>query len=92
MEISTSPTPGNNAPVSVGNWLLTIIVASIPLVGLIMLLVWSFSDDTPVSKRNYCKALLILMVVAIILFGIIIAVGGGLAALTGGLPQPQLQP
>ncbi|MCK5812127.1 MAG: hypothetical protein KAG94_04470 [Clostridiales bacterium] len=55
----------NNQEVSVGNWIITMIVLSIPLVGFIMLFVWGFGDGTPKSKSNFCKASLLLAVIAI---------------------------
>ncbi len=76
-------------PVSVGNWLVTLIVLAIPLVGLIMALVWAFSDNTPPSKRNYCKAALILILIAIVLFGALVFLGGGLAAVQNAMQRAQ---
>lgn len=63
MDLSTK----NQSPVSVGNWIITLILTSIPLVGFIMLLVWAFGNNTPVSKSNYAKATLIMMVIGLIL-------------------------
>ncbi|MBN8481148.1 MAG: hypothetical protein J0L88_06100 [Xanthomonadales bacterium] len=67
------------APVmSLGDWLITLIVASIPIVGFIMLLVWAFSSSTNPNKANFCKAYLIIMVIAIALFFLL----GGAAFMT----------
>ncbi len=52
-----------NKPMSVGDWLITMIVTSIPIVGLIMLLVWAFSSGTNESKKNWAKAALIFYVI-----------------------------
>ena len=65
-------------PVSLGDWLITLIVASLPLIGLIMLLVWAFSAGTHPSKKTFCQAALILMVIAIVLTFAL----GGMAFLT----------
>lgn len=54
-------------PVSIGDWIITLIVLAIPLVGLIMLFVWGFSAGTPASKQNYCRAVLVFAVIAIVL-------------------------
>jgi heme/copper-type cytochrome/quinol oxidase subunit 2 len=47
------------APVTVGNWMLTYLVLGLPVVGLIMMFVWAFGGNTPKSKANLCKAVLI---------------------------------
>ena len=70
----------NNAPVSVGEWIITMIIMWIPLVNFIMLFVWAFSDSTPVSKANWAKATLIVMVAGIILT---IIFWGSIAAIIG---------
>ncbi|NCU36977.1 MAG: hypothetical protein GX103_13355 [Bacteroidales bacterium] len=55
------------APVTVGDWVLTILITAIPLVGVIMLFVWAFSGGTNVSKANWAKAILIWMLVGLVL-------------------------
>ena len=45
--------------VSVGEWIITFIIFSIPIVGFIMLFVWGFGDNTKPSKRNWARAMLI---------------------------------
>jgi hypothetical protein len=71
-----------SSPVSLGDWILTLIVLAIPLVGLIMLFVWGFSSSTNPSKRNYCQATLILLAVLFVLV-ILLGVMGGFAMLHG---------
>jgi hypothetical protein len=61
------------APMSVTDWLITMLITFIPLVGFIMLFVWAFGSDTNPSKATWAKANLIFMVIAI-----------GLAALFAG--------
>ena len=48
-----------NKSMSVGDWLVTLLISAIPLVGLIMLFVWAFSDGENLSKKNWAKAALI---------------------------------
>jgi hypothetical protein len=50
-----------NEPVSIGNWIITIILLAIPLVNIIMLIVWAISGSTHPSKRSYAQASLILL-------------------------------
>lgn len=57
----------NNNVVSVGEWVVTIILLAIPVINLILLFVWGFSDSTPLSKKNYARASLILTAVALVL-------------------------
>jgi hypothetical protein len=65
------PAYNNLSPtISVGNWLIIILVSAIPLLGFVMLLVWAFSSNTPPSKANYAKAALILFVI-FIFFGLL---------------------
>ncbi|GIK59884.1 MAG: hypothetical protein HND39_03790 [Ignavibacteriota bacterium] len=55
----------NNLPgsfrqeVSVGDWMITLLITALPLIGLIMLFVWAFGDGTNPSKKNWAKATLI---------------------------------
>jgi hypothetical protein len=56
------------APMTLGNWLLTLLISMIPLVGFIMILVWAFKPNVNVCKANWAKALLIFMVVFTVLF------------------------
>jgi hypothetical protein len=56
------------SPVSLGDWIITLIVLAIPIVGIVMLFVWGFSGSTHPSKQNYCRAALILVAVAFVLW------------------------
>ncbi len=53
-------------PMSLGDWLITLIVQAIPCVGIIMLFVWAFGQGN-VSRRNYCRAMLIMTAIGIVL-------------------------
>lgn len=44
---------------SVGDWMVTILILAIPLVNLVMYLVWAFSSTGNVNRRNFCRASLI---------------------------------
>ncbi|TRW50139.1 hypothetical protein FM042_04710 [Aliidiomarina halalkaliphila] len=63
-----TPPTGQIAPISVGDWFITLIITAIPLVGFIMLFVWGFGSSTHPSKANWAKATLLLFVVAFGLF------------------------
>ncbi|MCE9613833.1 MAG: hypothetical protein K8T26_06120 [Lentisphaerae bacterium] len=59
----------NYRPVTTRNWMLTMLLMCIPLVNLILLCVWAFGSNTPVSKANWAKASLIWMGIAIGVYG-----------------------
>ncbi len=67
---------GNNQHVSVGNWMLTLFLVGLPLVGIILLFVWAFGSNTPVSKANWAKATLLWALIAIVLYLLVIVVFG----------------
>lgn len=60
--------------ISFKNWILTLFLPFIPVVGgiayIVMLFVWSFDSSTPKSKKNWARASLImyLIVLVIIIF------------------------
>lgn len=74
----------NTSVVSIGDWIITMILMIIPLINLIMLFVWAFGSGTPVSKANWAKATLIFYLIGFILvvlfWGSIIAIIGAAAA------------
>jgi uncharacterized membrane protein len=53
--------------ISVGDWMVTYLIAAVPLLGFIMLWVWAFGSTTPPSKANWAKATLLFYVVAALL-------------------------
>ena len=72
----------NYTPMTIGDWIITFIITYIPLVGFIMLFVWAFGDGTHPSKKTWAQALLIMIaisiVLAIVFFGIIASILGGI--------------
>ena len=68
-------------PMSVGDWLITVIILALPLIGLIMLFVWGFGSSGNINRRNYCRATLILALIIFALTLIFLFVFGGMAAL-----------
>lgn len=59
-------------PMSLGEWIITLIVLGIPCVGFIMMFVWGFGQGNT-SRKNYCRAMLIFMVIGIVLSAIFYA-------------------
>ncbi|MCB5251775.1 MAG: hypothetical protein RBR69_00150 [Candidatus Cloacimonadaceae bacterium] len=74
----------NMAPVmSIGNWIVTMIILIIPLVNIIMLIVWAASSSENPNRKNWAIAQLIFMgigiVLYILLFSTIIGLVGGMS-------------
>lgn len=63
-------------PVSLGDWVLTLFILFIPLVNIVMLFVWGFSAGTHPSKRNFCRAQLIWMLVGFLILMAFLFMGG----------------
>jgi hypothetical protein len=64
-----------NKTVSVGNWMVTILLTYIPIVNLIMLIVWAFGGAQE-SKANWAKAMLIWMLIGIVIWIIFVFIFG----------------
>jgi hypothetical protein len=54
--------------ISLWEWVLTLFITAIPIVGFVMLFVWGFGAGTNPNKANFAKATLIMMVVGVILW------------------------
>jgi len=64
----------NQKPMSVKDWLITLLIMAIPVVGLVMLFVYAFGDGGNVNRKNWAKAQLIVMaiVLGLVILGLII--------------------
>lgn len=51
----------DNSPMSMGDWLLTILATFLPCAGVILYFIWAFGSHGNVNRRNYCRAMLIVM-------------------------------
>ncbi len=71
----------HNQVIKTSDWVITLLITAIPLVGLIMLFVWAFGSNTQVCKANWAKAMLIWIAI-IIGFYILIAIIFGAAFLS----------
>lgn len=63
--------PDRTAPMTLGNWICTMLLMIIPIANLVLLIVWAASSKTNISKQNWARSALIFMGVAV-LIGIII--------------------
>lgn len=64
-------------PVSLGEWMITLLLMLVPCVGIIMPFVWAFSSSTKKSKSNYFKAFLIFVAIYTVLIILYMAAFGG---------------
>lgn len=55
-------------PLGVGEYIVMFLIGSVPILGLIMLIVWATSSTENPNKRNYAKAALIMMAIGIGIF------------------------
>lgn len=65
-------------PMTVGEWIIALLITSLPFINFIMLFVWAFSDEVNFNQKNWAKAQLIWMgistaivlVIFVLVFGI----------------------
>ena len=72
----------DTTPLSMGEWLLTLLAAMIPCAGLVLYFIWAFSKSGNLNRRNFCRAYLIIQAIAIVLslifvIFIVAAIGAG---------------
>lgn len=53
---------------SVKDWVITLLISIIPLIGFVMLFVWGFGSDTNPNKANWAKAALVMFAIMIVLY------------------------
>lgn len=66
----------DTSPMSMGDWLLTILVSMIPCAGLVLYIVWAFGKTGNINRRNFCRANLIIMACVFVLYLILVVVFG----------------
>jgi len=66
--------------VSIGSWMLMMLVTAVPIVGQIMIIVWAFAGDND-SRKNYFRAILMFFVLFIGLFVLLVMLGSWSAIL-----------
>ena len=71
----------NSNAMSYKDWALTIFLASLPIIGLILVLIWAFDSNTSINKKNWAKGTLLLMVIYFIIAMLFLFLFGGLALL-----------
>ncbi|MDO5058187.1 MAG: hypothetical protein Q4E06_12835 [Lautropia sp.] len=66
--VATATVVAPVAPIlSTGDWVLTLIVLSIPLLNIPVMLYWALSSSGNPNRRNFCKAFLLVMLLGLVL-------------------------
>lgn len=63
-------------PMSVTDWVLTIFLSGIPLIGLILLFMWAFADNQKIERVNWAKATLVWYLIGIVFASIFFMIFG----------------
>lgn len=63
-------------PMTMGEWVVTLIIMAIPCVNIIMCFVWGFSSTGNLNRRNFCRAYLAIIAVAVVVYLLIGIVAG----------------
>jgi high-affinity Fe2+/Pb2+ permease len=71
--------------ISVGQWMLWLLLAAIPCVGIIVIIIMAFIGENE-SRKNYFRALIAWFFIILALFFVVAVLGGGMAAI-----QEQIQ-
>lgn len=64
----------DTSPMSMGDWVITLILMAIPCLNIVFCCVWAFSKTGNVNRRNFCRAELIFIGISIILSIILVVV------------------
>lgn len=51
--------------ISMGQYLIMFLITAIPIAGIVMLFIWAFGSETGPNKKNFARAYLIMMAIAI---------------------------
>jgi len=63
-------------PLSLGDWIISVLVTKIPIIGFIMLIVWAVDSNTEQSKSNWAKSELIVKLIGFAIAIIIVSIIG----------------
>lgn len=72
----TYDTGMDTSPMSLGDWVLTILALCIPCAGIVLYFVWAFGKNGNVNRRNYCRASLIITGVVMVIYIIFMVIFG----------------
>lgn len=78
METMETRLPENQRALNFKEWALYIFLSGLPLIGLVLLLVWAFSEGN-VHRKGWAKGMLLIYLIVIGLWILFLFVFGGLA-------------
>ncbi len=61
-----------NAVMSVKDWVITLILTAIPIVGLTLIIIWAFGTEGNKNRRNYSLAILICLAICVVIYILIV--------------------
>ena len=67
-----------DAPLTVLDFFLISLLSFVPIIGFIFLLIWAFSGNANINRKNYARAALIWILVSIGLVILLSIIGGGI--------------
>ena len=59
--------PATEEPMTLGDWMVTILISSLPIVNIIMLFVWAFGGQAKINKSNWAKASLLWVAIWVVI-------------------------
>ncbi len=78
--------------VSTAEWMWTLFLTGIPVVGLVLLFIWAFGGGAKVSKRSFARAALLWMAIGVAVSIVVsIIAGGSLMLLFNSMNLPNMQ-
>ena len=75
---TVSKNPALDAPLTVLDFFLMSLLSFVPIIGFIFLLIWAFSGNANINRKNYARAALIWILVSIGLVILLSIIGGGI--------------
>ena len=72
----------NQKPLSVKDWLITLLLMAIPVVGIVLLCVYAFGSNQNPNRQNWAKAQLIMLAIVLALVVLILIIFGSIFAAT----------
>lgn len=81
--VSLSYNTSLETPMTLSDWVITLVLSFIPIVNIILLFVWAFGSNTNINKKNYAKAQLLMFLIMIVLYFLFFAslLGGIMSSL-----------
>lgn len=68
-----------NRTISFGEWAITYLLLLVPYVNIGLMIYWSFGKSVPVSKKNWARVMILVMVLVVMLLGTMFVSSGGTA-------------